>query len=580
MEEDDKRGRTRDLFKKVKQITGKCSANIDGIKDKSGTLLTEDDDIKDRWRQYTEELYERDKEMTEVYVVDEECELEPCIMRDEVRHALKSLANDKAPGCDDIPIELLKAAGEEAITAITELCNKIWVTGKWPNDWIKLTYITIPKKGDARECNNNRTISLISHASKIMLKIIQARLEPYVKAELPDEQAGFRKGRGTRDQIANVRWIMEREHEYGRNVYFCFIDYSKAFDSVDHNKLWNVMQKMGVPKHLINLLHNLYVNQVAVVRTACGETSEFSIGKGVRQGCILSPMLFNLYDESIMREAGLSHLDAGIKIGGLCLNNLRYADDTTLAASLTEDLKNIIRAVKKASEEYGLYLNIGKTKVLSSVPLSSFEVDGMDIEVVHSFNFLGSTISDDGDCSKEIIRRTILGKVAMKGLQRVWKDRDISLATKVRLVKSLVFPVVCYSCESWTMKAKDRRRIEAFENWCWRRLLRIPWSAKRTNESIRNELQINEHIEHKMSELKLRYFGHVVRANGLEKTIMFGMGEGQRRRGRPRIRWLDEIVALTGKKLEELMVLTEDRAVWRSFASTATRGRPRPDGPR
>ena len=191
---------------------------------------------------------------------------------------------------------------------------------------------------------------------------------------------------------------MEREHEYGRNVYFCFIDYSKAFDSVDHNKLWNVVQKMGVQKHLINLLHNLYVNQVAVVRTACGETSEFSIGKGVRQGCILSPMLFNLYGESIMREAGLSHLDAGIKIGGLCLNNLRYADDTTLAASLTEDLKNIIRAVKKASEEYGLYLNIGKTKVLSSVPLSSFEVDGMDIEVVHSFNFLGSTISDDGDC--------------------------------------------------------------------------------------------------------------------------------------------------------------------------------------
>jgi hypothetical protein len=407
-----------------------------------------------------------------------------------------------------------------------------------------------------------------------MLKIIQARLEPYVNAELPDQQAGFRKGRGTRDQVANMRWIMEREREYGRDVFFCFIDYSKAFDSVDHNKLWNVMEEMGVPKHLINLLHNLYVNQVAVVRTARGETSEFSIGKGVRQGCILSPMLFNLYGESIMREAGLEHLDAGIRIGGLCINNLRYADDTTLAASFTEDLKNIIRSVKKASEKFGLHLNVGKTKVLSNVPLSSFNVDGTDIEVVHSFNFLGSTISDDGDCSKEIIRRTILGKVAMKGLQRVWKDREISLSTKVRLVKAIVFPVAYYSCESWTMRVNDKRRIEAFENWCWRRLLRIPWSAKRTNESIRNELQISEHIVNKMSELKLRYFGHVVRTNGLEKSIMFGMGEGQRRRGRPRKRWLDEIVELTGKKLEELMVMTEDRSEWRTFAYAATRGRP------
>ena len=235
---------------------------------------------------------------------------------------------------------------------------------------------------------------------------------------------------------------MEREREYGKNVFFCFIDYLKAFDSVDHNKMWNVMLEMGVPKHLVNLLHNLYVKQVAVVRTACGETSEFSIGKGVRQGCILSPMLFNLYGERIMREAGLDQLDVGIKIGGQCINNLRYADDTTLAASATEDLKEIIRKVKMASEKYGLYLNVGKTKILSNVPLSSFNVDGVEIEVVHSFNFLGSTISEDGDCSKEIIRRTILGKVAMKGLQRVWKDKDISLATKVRLVKAFVFPVV------------------------------------------------------------------------------------------------------------------------------------------
>src|SRR5437870_6329583 len=190
---------------------------------------------------------------------------------------------------------------------------------------------------------------------------------------------------------------MEREREYGKNVFFSFIDYSKAFDSVDHNKMWNVMLEMGVPKHLVNLLHNLYVKQVAVVRTACGETSEFSIGKGVRQGCILSPMLFNLYGERIMLEAGLDQLDVGIKIGGQCINNLRYADDTTLAASATEDLKEIIRKVKMASEKYGLYLNVGNTKILSNVPLSSFNVDEVEIEGVHIFNFLAPIISEDGD---------------------------------------------------------------------------------------------------------------------------------------------------------------------------------------
>ena len=172
----------------------------------------------------------------------------------------------------------------------------------------------------------------ISHASKVILKILQARLQQYVNRELPDVQAGFRKVRGTRDQIANLHWIIKKAREFQKNIYFCFIDYAKAFDYVAHNKLWKILKEIGIPDHLTCLLRNLYAGQEAAVRTGRGTTDWFQIGKEVRQGCMLSPYLFNLYAEYIMRNAGLDEAQAGIKIARRNINNLRYADDTTLTA--------------------------------------------------------------------------------------------------------------------------------------------------------------------------------------------------------------------------------------------------------
>ena len=166
-------------------------------------------------------------------------------------------------------------------------------------------FIPIPKKGNAKECSNYHTIALILHASKVMLKILQARLQHYVNHELADVQAEFRKGRGTRDQIANIHWIIEKARKFQKNIYFYFIDYTKAFDCVDHNKLWKILQEMGTPDHLTCLLRNLYAGQEATVRTGHGTTDWFQIRKGVCQGCLLSPCLFNFYAEYIMRNAGL-----------------------------------------------------------------------------------------------------------------------------------------------------------------------------------------------------------------------------------------------------------------------------------
>ena len=233
------------------------------------------------------------------------------------------------PPGKSIPVVLFQILKDDAVKVLHSICQQSWKTQQWPQDWKRSVFIPIPKKGNAKECSNYGTIAL---SSKVMLKILQARLQPYVNCVLPDVQAGFRKGRGTRDQIANICWIMEKAREFQENIYFCFIDYAKAFDCVDHNKVWKILQEMGISEHLACPLRNLYAGQEATVRTGHGTRDWFQIGKGVRQGCILSPCLFNFYAEYIMRNTGLEEAQAGIKIAGRNINNLRYADDITLKA--------------------------------------------------------------------------------------------------------------------------------------------------------------------------------------------------------------------------------------------------------
>ena len=203
-----------------------------------------------------------------------------------------------------------------------------------------------------------------------MLKILQARLQQYMNHELPVVQADFRKGRGTRNQISNICWIIKKARVFQKNIDFCFIDYAKTFDCVDYNKLWKILKETGVPDHLTCLLRNLYAGQEATGRTGHGKTDWFQIGKGVHEGCILSPCLFNLYAEYIMRNAGLEEVQAGIKLAGRNINNLRYADDTTLMAESEEELKLLLTKVKEESEKVGLKLNIQKMKIMASGPIT------------------------------------------------------------------------------------------------------------------------------------------------------------------------------------------------------------------
>ena len=233
-----------------------------------------------------------------------------------------------------------------------------------------------------------------------------------------------------------------------------------------------------------------------------------------------------------MRNAGLEEAQAGIKIARRYINNLRYTDDTTLMAESEEEPKSLLMKVKEESEKVGLKLNIEKMKIVASVLITSQEIDGETVETVSDFIFLGSKITANGDCSHEIRRHLLLVRKVMTNLDSIFKSRDITLPTKVRLVKAMVFPVVMYGCESWTVKKAERQRIDAFEQWYWGRLLRVPWTARRSNQSILKEISLWCSLERLMLKLKLQYFGHLMRrVDSLEKTVMLGGIGGRRRRG-------------------------------------------------
>ena len=279
IEENNIMGKTRDLFKKIRDTKGTFHAKMGSIKDRNGMDLTEAEDIKKKWQEYTE-LYKKD-----LHDQDNQdgviTHVEPDILEWEVEWALESITTNKASESDGIPVELFHILKDDAVKGLQSVCQEIWKTQQWPQDWKRSVFIPIPKKGNAKECLNYHTVVLISHASKVMLKILQARLQQYVNQEIPDVQAGFRKGKGTRNQIANICWIIQKAQEFQKGTCFFFIDYAKAFEGVDHNKLWKILKEMGLPDHLTCLLRNLYAGQEAIVRPGHGTMDWLQIGKGV-----------------------------------------------------------------------------------------------------------------------------------------------------------------------------------------------------------------------------------------------------------------------------------------------------------
>ena len=243
IEKNNRMGKSRDLFKKIRDPKGTFHTNMSTIKDGNGRELTEAEDIKKRWQEYTEELHKKDlhdRDNHDGVITHPERDILEC----EIKAGLRKHPMNKASGGDGIPVELFQILKDDAVKVLHSICQQIWKTQQWIQDWKMSVFIPISKKGNDIECSNYCTVALISHTSKVMLKILQSRLQQYVNNEISDVQVGFRKGKGTRDQIANICWIIEKATESQKNIYFHFIDDVKAFDCVDHNKLWKILKEM------------------------------------------------------------------------------------------------------------------------------------------------------------------------------------------------------------------------------------------------------------------------------------------------------------------------------------------------
>ena len=259
--------------------------------------------------------------------------------------------------------------------------------------------------------------------------------------------------------------------------------------------------------------------------------------------------------EYIMRRA-VADWPEGLPVGGYNVNNLHYADDTTLIATSVADMAELLKRVKVESELLGLRLNVSKTTIMAIAPDSveePFIIDGNEVGSVSKFNFLGSLITEEGGCSQEIRHCLAMARSAMTNLSKIWADRVITRTTKVRLVQALVFPIALYASETWTLYKADHNRIAAFEMWCWRCMLRIPWTKRRTNASILEEIGVSKRLLHSINIKMLSYFGHIARckSNNLEKVIMQGMIEGKKRKGRPWSRWIHQIRLAIGLPLQD-----------------------------
>jgi hypothetical protein len=554
-----KLGDSFNLHKKIKEIAGVFKKKqVTGIHNDQNELITDPSDILNTWKMYTANLFNDDRTQKPPQLGDHL--YGPSILKAEIVHAIKLLKSNKTPGPDDMYAETIKLLNEENLDIIVKLFNDIYDTGQIPKDWLRSTFIALPKTPRANFCKDHRLISLMSHFLKLFLRIFHTRLFKKCEEVSGWSQFGFKNGLGTREAIFSMQTLIQNCLDQRKDVFICFIDYEKAFDNVKHELMIKYLQELGLDAKDIRIIANLYWNQTATVRLQnSNETEDFSIKKGVRQGCILSPMLFNLYVEKAFAEA-VADSNKGIKVNGIFVNNIRYADDTAIVADNIEDLQCLLNDLTLASEARGLKINIKKTKSMiisrNDYPNAKIYVSGEEIEQVRQFKYLGCLLNEGWDPENEIKSRVEQARNAFLRLRKFLTDRKLDFNLRYKMLKCYVWPVLLYGMEAWTLKASSINKLEVFEMWCLRRMLRISWTDRVRNEEVlrRAGLQDRELFNYVKSK-KTAYLGHIIRGERytFQQLILEGKIEGRRGLGRKKMSWLRNIRQWTGIHSYEML---------------------------
>lgn len=460
----------------------------------------------------------------------------------EVQEAVKQMKNRKATGLDNINIELIKYGGIMLHLRILHLVNECWKQRKIPEEWQTAEVISLYKKGNRSLCENYRGISLLNVAYKLYARVINNRLKKIADVLLLEEQNGFRKGRSCNDNITAIRQIIEKRREYNLETHIAFIDYVKAFDRVNRTVLWEIMEKHGYPRHLVEVIKGLYLNTNIIINTGLRKTSPITITRGVRQGCSLSPTLFNIYIDDMVRQ-WKHDISVGIRLApsNTYINTLMFADDQVILQKSEDDLQHSVYRLYQICKVYNLEISEKKTKVMAfkgKFPVrSKIVINGNIIDQVSHFNFLGCDISyeyeNDVDNKLHKYQR-------MCGTIHRQLGNKTTRETKMKFYKVMASPLLTYGSESWTMRKRDKQKIQSAEMKFLRRTKGCTLRDQIRNSDIRADLKIYSMTE-RIEENSRRWKQHIGRMNEdrLVNQVLRYRPCGKRDIGRPRRRWLE-----------------------------------------
>ena len=572
---------SRALFRIVRDISGKSSGGNVPVKDKNGKTLLSEQEQSERWVEHFRETLNQPEPDTlvnfDVEEAVEELDVKTgAITVEEVETAVKKIKRNKAAGEDQICGELLKYGGECLNEKLCELLNKCWEEEAVPETWRNGIIVKLPKKGNLADCNNWRGVTLLSVPGKVFCIVLLNRLKQRLDEILREEQAGFRAGRSTMDQILVLRTIIEQCVEMQKTVVINFIDFRKAFDSVHRDSLWRILGLYGVPRKFIAVFKNMYMNSNCKVRMESGNSAPFDIVTGVRQGCILSPLLFIVAIDYIMKkttEVGMH----GLKwVGDVKIADLDFADDIALLDEDEVGNQDMTNKLVKNAKMVGLRLNVPKTKCMAvgmeADASINIEVDGEKVEKVCDFVYLGSCLEDSGAVEKDV--RTRIGKAGatFQKMKNVWRASKLTLKIKLRMYNAIILPTVLYGSETWKLNKQLGAKLDSFHRRCLRSILKITWRDKVTNEVVMKRTGASE-LKDIIKKRRLHLLGHVLRMGEQRypKHVMTWTPEGgKRKRGRPKLTWkrmVEQDLKAAGLTLESATQEALNREEWRELVA-------------
>lgn len=491
----------------------------------------------------------------------------PEIMKSETYHAIKSGKKGKATGPDGITNEIIKTFPIEIENTMTRIFNRVLDEERIPNQWKTAEIILLHKKGPKEEIKNYRPISLTSNAGKIYMKIIKDRIYPQIDRAQDTEQAGFRRGRSTIDQIFILNQLIEKAREYNFEIYLMFIDFQKAFDSVEHSSLWQALKKQGLEDKYLRVVKEIYKDAKAYIKMdRAGK--EFPIKRGVRQGDPLSSNLFNSVIQEIFDQ--LNWQTQGIKINGEFLNNLRFADDIVLIAGSGKELEELGKEFAVISKKTGLEINMNKTYILSNAPKQRINIGGQEeVEWVNEVIYLGQLLSFEDRRGKEISTRV------KKGWRNFWNLKDIYKAkvpinTKAKIWNMCTLPTLTYGAQTWALTKTETERLRTTQLAMERSMLGVKRKDKVRGKEIRERTGTID-VRYAAKKLKINYAGHISRRNRERwetKIEEWTPLEQKRKVGRPITRWRDELVKQFGIKWKQK---AHNRKVWEGMGEAYAR---------